>query len=354
MTKFSISVPIGSWHPFLPFCLDSLRVQNADLSVAVIDASNDPRVMKLVDQHDSWISYRSHGPDAGQSDAIMKGWAAVKGDWLGWLNADDVLMPDALERVLDKQKTSPECEVIYGHSNIVDEQNRLLGYHFNVEPPSDRILQAGIISQPSCFFSRDAYERAGGLDTNRHFTMDWDLWIRLFNSGARFGFIDGVLSTVLWGNETKTSSFSTARQRELKDILQTHAPIGRHRQIFRAFAIHALVDKVWPDSLRNMIVRRLRKNGPRLFGLRADGQIESVAELKMAHFETSPKSRVALRFSSAVDAIVVESDPPPSSIVRSRNDIQIDFGSHLTNGETCAIRIFNDADPIWFDGAEWL
>ena len=38
-------------------------------------------------------------PDAGQSDALNKGFAKAKGEWLFWLNADDVLMPGALKKV---------------------------------------------------------------------------------------------------------------------------------------------------------------------------------------------------------------------------------------------------------------
>lgn len=41
-------------------------------------------------------------PDAGQSDALNKGFAKAKGEWLFWLNADDILLPEALERVVDR------------------------------------------------------------------------------------------------------------------------------------------------------------------------------------------------------------------------------------------------------------
>ena len=38
-------------------------------------------------------------PDSGQSDALNKGFAKATGEWLFWLNADDVLLPGALKKV---------------------------------------------------------------------------------------------------------------------------------------------------------------------------------------------------------------------------------------------------------------
>ena len=38
--------------------------------------------------------------DQGQSDALRRGYARATGEILGWLNADDLLMPNAVERVV--------------------------------------------------------------------------------------------------------------------------------------------------------------------------------------------------------------------------------------------------------------
>ncbi len=215
---FSIAMPIGSFHPFLADSLASLLAQKAKLNIAFLDASGDPRVKALADRFDDRLHYRRHGPDGGQSDAILEGWKHAPGDVLGWLNADDILYPDALEKALERFQREPELDVVYGHSAILDEHGRMTGYHWAVEPPGPRLLEAGIVSQPSCFFRRDAYERAGGLNADLHYTMDWDLWIRLYKSGAKFGFTDDVMSMVLWGDDTKTSSFNIERRRELRAI----------------------------------------------------------------------------------------------------------------------------------------
>ncbi|MBR0229997.1 MAG: glycosyltransferase, partial [Erysipelotrichaceae bacterium] len=52
--------------------------------------------------------------DGGQSDALNKGFAKAKGAWLFWLNADDVLLPGALERVFDRIDRIKKVEWIAG------------------------------------------------------------------------------------------------------------------------------------------------------------------------------------------------------------------------------------------------
>lgn len=354
MTQFAISVPVGAWHPLLPACLESLRQQNVDLQVAILDASEDPRVFEVAEKHDHWLSYRHHGPDSGQSDAILKGWAAVEGDWLGWLNADDTLMPEALSRVSSKIAHEPELEIVYGHSNIVDDAGRFTGYHFNVEPPSERLLQSGIISQPSCFFSRTAYDRAGGLDQDRHYTMDWDLWIRMFKSGARFGFIDEVLSTVLWGAATKTASFNAARRAELKSLISEHSPASEHRAVFRAFAIHTLADLVRPDPLKRRVIRRLRRSGPRIFGLRADGQIDQGAELHLTHYDAVPNTGLCLEFARSIGDIEIESNPSSSILTKNGRHVQIRFDQPQAGGALVTVRVSAPAkQPVLLEHVQW-
>ncbi|MEM8634928.1 MAG: glycosyltransferase [Pseudomonadota bacterium] len=354
MTKFAISVPVGAWHPFLPACLASLKHQKGHLGVALMDASDDPRVRALGEAHDDWLEHRYHGPDAGQSDAILNGWDAIDSDWLGWLNADDILMPYALERVIDAQECAPELDVLYGHSSILDDDGAMIGYHFNVEPPSDNLLKSGIISQPSCFFSREAYARAGGLDKSKHYTMDWDLWLRMYCSDAQFGFVDEVLSMVLWGADTKTASFTGARRQELRTLIEQYAPAEEQDATFRAFAIHTLVDRVKPNGLRNGITRYLRKSGPTLFGVRADGQIESKATLTLAHFDQAHKTGVDLHFAQRARALQVSSNLAVTDS-RDGKTVRVQFKSPLVAGDVCAIHLDTaGGGPVSFKRAVWI
>jgi glycosyltransferase involved in cell wall biosynthesis len=342
VAEFAFSVPIGSWHPFLPASLASLKAQGDGVSVALLDASGDPRVRALAEEHDGWLAYRRHGPDGGQSDAIVEGWNNVPGDWLGWLNADDILMPGALDRVRARLADAPRLDVIYGHSSIIDETGAMTGYHFNVEPPGPRLLQAGIISQPSCFFRRSACEAVGGVNEDLHYTMDWDLWIRMYESGAKFDFLDAVMSMVLWADDTKTASLNKRRRDELQGIINRHAPEAARSGTFRAFVVHAAIDRIWPAGLRERVRRRLRRNGPSVRGIRADGLIQPGARLVLAHYEDKPIEGVMLGFDGDPTGLSVSGCPSTQGVMRTGRSLIIRLSSPLPAGEALTLTLTPD------------
>ncbi|KCZ47281.1 MULTISPECIES: glycosyltransferase [unclassified Hyphomonas] len=364
MPRFAISVPVGAWHPFLPHALASLKAQGPDVAVALLDASGDPRVKAIGDAEADWLAYRRHGPDKGQSDAILEGWANVDSQWLGWLNADDILMPGALDHVRKKLAGEPDLDVIYGQSTIIDEASAMTGYHFNVEPPGPRLFEGCIISQPSCFFRRKTYDSVGGLNRDLHYVMDWDLWIRLYKAGAKFAFIDAPMSQVLWGADTKSASLNRGRRTELRAIIAAHTPEEKQKEIFRAFAIHAIADMIWPPVLKDRVLKHLRQFGQSLYGLRADGQIASQATLSLAHYFETPVRGLSLSFDGKPDDLAVSASVPVGKIERSGNQIRLDFETPLASGQPLAVTVIRPekdrpeknpkARPLYFRQAAWV
>ncbi|HCY54939.1 MAG TPA: hypothetical protein DF715_05245 [Oceanicaulis sp.] len=222
--SFACAVPVGAWHPFLPEALASLALQKAQLEIALLDASSDPRVAEAADLSGIAFAYRRHGPDAGQAAAIAEGWRETRGDVLFWLNADDRLLPGALgvvAKALEGRGQTPD--VVYGGSDFIDRKGRVSGCHDQVADVSELLLRSNTISQPSCFARRDAVERAGGLDESLHFVMDWDLWLRLYGTGARFKRVDKTLSAVYMGDDTKTGLLNGRRLIEVFSLVSRNA-----------------------------------------------------------------------------------------------------------------------------------
>ena len=355
MSTFAISVPVGAWHPFLPHALASLKAQGPGVKVALLDASGDPRVQALGDAEDAWLAYRRHGKDKGQSDAILEGWANVDGDWLGWLNADDILMPGALGRVRSKIADEPGIDLVYGQSTIIDEDSAMTGYHFNVERPGPRLLEGCIISQPSCFFKRSTYQSVGGLNPDLHYVMDWELWIRLYKSNAKFAFIDEPMSQALWGADTKSASLNERRRTELRAIISEHTPEPKQKEIFRAFAIHAIADMIWPRFLKKKVLRHLRRVGQRLYGLRADGEIADQASLALAHYFDVDATGVEIELEGAVENVSVEASVPYVEHARSGGLVKLVFDEPLPSGQQVSIKVTKPSGSamLFFKRAVW-
>lgn len=216
--RFSIAIPVYGQANFLSSALESIRVQAQDVEVAVMDATPDDSVQKVLDGYLDLLAYHRHGPDSGQASAIQEGWDKTTGDILAWLCADDYYFPDCLAAVRKVFVDHPEVDVVYGDSVFVDDRDNFLQYFPAIDSDISTITESCCITQPSCFVRRTAMEKIGRLNSRLHYIMDWDLWTRLYRSGARFYYLNKPLSVARIYEGTKTSSHSWRRFYE----------IGRH------------------------------------------------------------------------------------------------------------------------------
>ncbi|HVS85857.1 MAG TPA: glycosyltransferase family 2 protein [Gaiellaceae bacterium] len=172
-------------------CLDSVAAQTYPaVEHIVVDGGSTDGTVELL--RSRGVRYVSE-PDNGQTDALNKGFALATGDWLGWLNADDVLTPHAIELVIDAVRAAPEAGWAYGDCTM-----RLGDTVHQWTPPREltvRMFERGNpIPQPGALVARWALERVGPLDEELHLAMDYDLWLRLFDAGVPYVSVPETLS----------------------------------------------------------------------------------------------------------------------------------------------------------------
>ena len=197
---YSCVVPVKGKRPYLADSLSSLVSQEMGDQIEVIVQDGDIEI------------------DGGQSDALNRGFAKARGEWLFWLNADDVLLPGALGKIRDfigrvecvegeevkgkvkndsrlatfakvtaAKKRVDRVDWIAGNQLLIDGEGKVLkcsvgnGWH-------DWLYRHAVphVYGPSSFFRRELFERVGGLDVSLKYCMDWDLWIKFMKAGARF------------------------------------------------------------------------------------------------------------------------------------------------------------------------
>ena len=175
---FSCVVPVKGTRPFFDVALASLRGQGLGDNLEIIIQDGDVDL------------------DAGQSDALNKGFAKATGEWLFWLNADDVLLPGALKKVADRINKIDRIDWIAGDTVYIDEQGFIKDVRTDAKwHPWFGSKMSVWTGGPSAFFSRSLWERLGGFDTSLKYVMDIDLWTRLAKAGVRF---EG-LGEYVWG-----------------------------------------------------------------------------------------------------------------------------------------------------------
>ncbi len=185
--RICVITPSFNQRPFLEQTLRSVLGQQGEFELQhlVHDAkSTDGSVELLASIKDPRLRWHSE-KDAGQADAINRAIARADGDVLGWLNSDDLYAPNALSAVA-RAFSDPAVQWVIGRYQIIDTdgsvirepivkyKNRSLDrYSYR------RLLRENFIAQPAVFWRRTFGASIGPLDTTLHYTMDYDLWLRM-------------------------------------------------------------------------------------------------------------------------------------------------------------------------------
>lgn len=128
-------------------------------------------------------SWRS-GTDNGQADAINKGFALAKGDILGWLNSDDMLLPGALSKVATVDWG--EYGLCYGKARWISRDGSYIADYPTFRPDKYSIYFRCMLCQPATYFSRKAFDRIGKLSLAYNFAFDYEYWLRAVFGKEKF------------------------------------------------------------------------------------------------------------------------------------------------------------------------
>lgn len=233
MPKFSIIIPSYNQGPFIGWTLKSIFSQSyEDVEVIVFDnCSNDSThlILKQFENHRLKVFIEK---DQGQAHAINKGLKMSSGDYVGWLNSDDVLVPGALNRILDASNKVADYKytLFYGKSMLIDRFG-IPFRSFSSIPVTHNYLKRfnrNVFCQPGVFWGRGVLDSVGLLREDLHYSFDTEYWLRVSKS-FRMHYIRGHLGCLRIHEETKSSQF---KEKFRKEALIIDSEYGRE---FRAY-----------------------------------------------------------------------------------------------------------------------
>ncbi|RLF26835.1 MAG: glycosyltransferase, partial [Thermoplasmata archaeon] len=162
-----------------------LSVINQDypnLEYFIIDGGSNDNSVDIIKKYEDKIDWWVSEPDEGQSDAINKGFSKATGDFLTWVNSDDILLPGALDTVCKVVKENPSVQWIAGNTVWIDADGKII--RCSRLPNYSRLLSKMgllVVGGPSTFFARSLYKTVKGLRLDLFFAMDIDLWWQFHN-----------------------------------------------------------------------------------------------------------------------------------------------------------------------------
>ena len=177
----SIVTPSYNQARFLPATIESVLTQTyPNIEYIVIDGGSTDGSAALIERYADRLAYWISEPDKGQTDAINKGFARANGEILAWLNSDDTYQPDAVANAVAKLHENPDCGLVYGEANFIDEHGQVIGRFPAAQTNYERLRRGYVhIPQQSAFWRASLWQQVGPLDDGLYFAIDYDLWLKL-------------------------------------------------------------------------------------------------------------------------------------------------------------------------------
>ncbi len=190
----SIVVPSYNHERYLGAAIDSILAQDyPEVELIVIDdgsTDGSPAILKSYGARFHWEIQ----PNRGQVATLNRGWQMSRGDVLGYLSADDLLLPAAVSSAVSCLERNPDAVLAYCDFNLVDPNSAVVRRVRTPEFDYREMLTKMICPPgPGAFFRRSAFEKAGLWHSGFRQMLDYEYWLRLGLHG-RFARIPEVLA----------------------------------------------------------------------------------------------------------------------------------------------------------------
>jgi len=227
----TIVTPSFNQGEFIADTIESVLSQDYPaIEYIVMDGGSTDSTLDVLRGYGDRVRWTS-GPDGGQSDAINRGFVAASGEYIAWLNSDDLYVPGAIRAAVNELSQHPDAGFVYGRGEFIDREGALIGPCAHIEPWNlDRLLdQTNFLLQPATLLRRDKYMAIGGLRTELRYVMDYDLWIRL-GSSFPVRYLPKVLARARVYGDTKTETGGLPRLEEMERMIRRNGGRGLPKQ----------------------------------------------------------------------------------------------------------------------------
>jgi GT2 family glycosyltransferase len=242
MLPIAIVTPSFNQAKYLKATIDSVLAQNyRGLAYIVQDGASSDGTVELLKTYGDRLRWRSDA-DAGQGEAINRGFTQVGGEIMAYLNSDDFLLSGTLSYVSRIFLSRPDVDVVYGHRIYVDQDGQEIGRCVLPPHDSEALKWADYLPQETMFWRRRVWDKVGPINDCLQYALDWDFILRTQDAGFTFLRAPRFLACFRVHDEQKTSANAHVGLDEMNKL--------RRRQLGREPA---------PDEITTAIQPYLRR-----------------------------------------------------------------------------------------------
>ncbi|OGG62130.1 hypothetical protein A3C19_00185 [Candidatus Kaiserbacteria bacterium RIFCSPHIGHO2_02_FULL_54_22] len=223
MIKASIIIPAYNAARYVRAAVDSALAQtHPDIEIIVVDDGSTDDTRRILDPYAAArkIEYLQQ-ENKGLSGARNAGIRRAKGEYIALLDADDIFMPDKMEKQIAHLERDLSCDVsycdLYHFWDEEPEKSLKLDYkYYSGEEVLPNILRRSFIAPSTTLYRRRVFDRFGYFDEEiRQFAEDLEFWLRLTLGGAKICFLPEILVKLRLRREGSIQGLSRQPQMKL-------------------------------------------------------------------------------------------------------------------------------------------
>lgn len=197
-----------------------------DIEHILIDGGSKDETMEIAYEFGKHLAVCVSEPDKGIYDAMNKGLALASGDYVGFLNADDMYADKtAVGRIAEAAAKQPD--MIYGDLQYVGKHHiyRVIRTWRSGKFTLESLKHGWMPPHPTFYLRRDLLESVGPFDTSLRVAADYDFMLRcLLREGCKVAYVPHVLVRMRMGGASNVSLRAMFRKsREDLAVVRRHA-----------------------------------------------------------------------------------------------------------------------------------
>jgi len=161
--------------------LSVLGQTHKNTELIVIDGGSTDGTLDIIKKYQDKIVYWISEPDRGMYDAINKGLKRAGGNYIAYLNSDDLYFPDTVGRAVAFFAEDKNTYMVYGDCDFIDADGNLLYKYRYPDFHWEKFVALDWMSipQPTVFWRREVHDIIGFLDPTYKMAGDFEFFSRI-------------------------------------------------------------------------------------------------------------------------------------------------------------------------------
>ena len=192
MKLVSVIIPAFNQSHYLGAAIESVLAQTyRNFEIIIVDDGSTDDTRQVAQGFERPNVRYVYQANAGLSAARNTGVRNARGEYLAYLDSDDLFTPQKLDLLVAQLERDPQFGFVAGQAQLINEYSEALDEVLNTPPPDDPsdLLLWNPFHVGSMLVQRAWQERAGVFDESLRAYEDWDMWLRLALLGCRMGWV---------------------------------------------------------------------------------------------------------------------------------------------------------------------